>query len=265
MVELLKQGRDECGWVAAKAEFEAEGTRLDELNRLVEVVRRAGLRLALKIGGCEALTDLYIARLTGADYVIAPMIESGFALDKYRKSIAKAFSTNELDDVAFLWNIETIKGAESLDEFQPQLGKAPVLAGAVFGRSDFAGSLGLDPDSTDSEVVTNQVLAVAQWCSSQGIELVVGGGVSVRSVSVLREIRAVNLARFETRKVIFDAACLDLDDSALEGGLLMRSDSNSRGSRTKLVTTTELSSRTGSESRRSRLAGSCESQEPQRD
>ena len=220
MVELLKQGRDECGWVAAKAEFEAEGTRLDELNRLVEVVRRAGLRLALKIGGCEALTDLYIARLTGADYVIAPMIESGFALEKYRKSISKAFSVNELDDVSFLWNIETIKGAASLVEFEPQLGTTPRLAGAVFGRSDFAGSLGLDPDSTDSDVVTSEVLTVSQWCSERDLELVVGGGVSVRSVPVLRQVREVNLARFETRKVIFDAACLDLPDSALEQGLL---------------------------------------------
>ena len=39
------------------------------------------------------------------------MIESGFALEKYRKSIANAFATHELDDVAFLWNIETVKGA----------------------------------------------------------------------------------------------------------------------------------------------------------
>jgi len=92
MLEILAEGKERYGWLAVKAEFEAEGTRLDELTRLVDLVRRSGLKLALKIGGCEALTDLYNTRLTGADYVIAPMVESGFVLYKYDSRIRKSFS-----------------------------------------------------------------------------------------------------------------------------------------------------------------------------
>lgn len=208
MLDMLKKGRDRYGVVAVKAEFEAEGTRPDELLRLLELAWRADLKVALKIGGCEAVSDLLASKLYGAEYIIAPMVETPYALSKFVDARDKTYP--ESNGTQFLFNLETESTLANLDAMLP-LAKAQ-LDGIVFGRVDFTLSRGLPRGAINDRQITDAVLRVAQACRQHDLELVVGGSVAVEAIDALREIRAVRLDRFETRKVIFDGAAAEAAD-----------------------------------------------------
>lgn len=207
MLAILEQGKAEFGIVAVKAEFEAEGTRTDELLRLLEIARRAGLGVALKIGGCEAVRDLIECRQYGVDHIIAPMVETPYALKKYIAAKNKVFPHEERGDIRFLFNVETRYTLEHLPEMAKVARDGNV--GFVFGRVDFAGSMGRARDFVNSDEMIGHVKQVAALANENGLELVVGGGVNPDSILPLRQVRQTKLTRFETRKVVFDAAVLD--------------------------------------------------------
>lgn len=214
MTEILRRGRELFGYAGVKAEFEAEGTRMDELLRLVEISHAAGLPLAVKIGGCEAIRDLLESKQIGVRYIIAPMVETPYALSKYIAAKKNVFTEDEAEDIGFLFNLETITGFDSRTDLVKLASASGALDGVVFGRVDFCGSMGLDRDSINRNLVTEHVVEVAELCRDHGLDLVVGGGVSRDSIPALQRIRETHLTRFETRKVVFDAAALDQQDVA---------------------------------------------------
>ena len=214
MLDLLKRLRDEYGVLAVKAEFEAEGTRVDELLRLLEIANKADLKIGLKIGGCEAIRDLIESKSFGCDYIIAPMIETEYALSKFALARKKIYGDDE--NTKFLFNLETTTAFQKRqDLFDAAAG---TIDGCVFGRVDYTGSLGMSRDSINEDIVTVDVCEAAKLSKANNMEMVVGGGVSMDSLDALRTIKEINLTRFETRKIIFSADALDIP--TIDKGLL---------------------------------------------
>jgi len=218
MLECLKKLKQDYGAVAVKAEFEAEGTRVDELLRLIDIARKADMKIGLKIGGCEAIRDLIESKQLGVEYIIAPMVETPYALHKFIDAKNKIYDETEQKDTEFLFNVETITAFNHIEEMAKIASAKGGLDGLVFGRVDFSGSMGWSRDEINTNAVTDYCVKASQVCLDNNIDMVVGGAVSVDALSMLQRIYATNLTRFETRKVIFDASAIN--NTSIAAGLL---------------------------------------------
>ena len=219
MLSTLKHLRDDFGVVGVKAEFEAEGTRIDELLRLIDIVRKAKLKLAIKIGGCEAMKDLMECRQIGVDYIIAPMVETNYALKKFIEAKNKVFNEDEKKFTSFLINVETDQTFQNIEKISKVVQEnKKEIQGYVFGRVDYSLSKELDRDEINSDIVLNDVMKVSSICKDLNLELVVGGGVSIDALGFLKTVKNNFLSRFETRKIMFSADALEksLDKGMLE-------------------------------------------------
>lgn len=203
MVNALKDLRDNHYVSGVKAEFESEGTRLEEALRLKEVVALAGLNLTIKIGGCEAVRDMYECRTIGVGRIVAPMVESAYALKKYLGAVKMAFPEDEREEIKFCINIETITSINNTDEML-SIPEISGLDGIVMGRVDLTGSMGLSREDINCPQVfeiTNDLLKKSKKIN---LETAIGGGVSAYSLPFFRDLSEGGLDRYETRKVIFD-------------------------------------------------------------
>lgn len=202
MVDTLIDLRENHNVIGVKAEFEAEGTRMEEALRLKEVITRAGLDLTIKIGGCEAIKDMYEAKVIGVSKIVAPMIESDYALKKFMLATKLAFDEEERKEVGFFINIETIQAYQNLDCILNAAEKLG-LDGIVLGRGDFSESLGMTRDDINKPEIFEKAQDILVKSKKLGLKNGVGGGVSADSIPFFKSLPSGVVDFYETRKVIF--------------------------------------------------------------
>lgn len=201
MLEILRELKSNYKVLAVKAEFEAEGTRTDELVKLNEVVYRADMDIYVKIGGCEAVRDMDQCKVLGAAGIMAPMIETPFAMSKFIGAIDKVFTKEEQDEIRFIFNAETITGYNNLDAILSVEGIDKIHSIAV-GRVDFTSSLEFDRSRINTPEITDYVRNMLSKAKEHGIMPGMGGGVNLDSLTVIDSLSDI-LEKFETRKVVF--------------------------------------------------------------
>ena len=204
MLDILKELKNDCGVIGIKSEFEAEGIRLTEMIALNEIIHRADSEVYLKIGGCEAVSDLEMSKIYGAKGIIAPMIESDFALSKFIHSFEKVYGTSQIRDRELFINMET---KQSFENFDVILGSpfAKPLEGVVIGRVDLSASYGLGRKNIDEEFLFGICKTTLEKVKEHDKIAGMGGAVAMSTIPLLERLGSL-IDRVETRKVIFDVS-----------------------------------------------------------
>jgi len=190
--------------VGIKISFEDEGALYNEVISMRHLTTMVGLDLYLKIGGCEAKRDIIDSIDIGVDAIVAPMVESEFALNKFITSIdqyqykyAKGF------------NLETIEAYNNLDKIKNQFNKIDFI---TVGRVDFVSSLKKDRLFVDSDYMYDVIYNIFTEAKKQNIMCCLGGAVSINSKKLIQNLFNNNLIdKFETRYIIFKTENIDFD------------------------------------------------------
>lgn len=200
LVKLKKLGC--CG---IKVSFEDEGALYNEIITMRNLTTAVDLELSIKIGGCEAKRDINDCMDLNCDTIVAPMVESKFALNKFFKSL-ESYKYDKKKG----FNLETIQSYNNLEELSSLFNLVDFV---TVGRVDFVGSLDKDRNFVDSPEMYEIVENVFKKARENNTMCYMGGAVSINSKDFIEKLIEKNLIdKFETRYIIYDVHSLDIKD-----------------------------------------------------
>ena len=193
------------GCSGIKISYEDEGALLNEMITMRYLTASVGLGLSIKIGGCEAKRDIVDCIDLGCDTIVAPMIESSFALKKFFNSLNQYGYNREKG-----FNLETINAYKCLDELEQEFKH---LSFVTVGRVDFVGSLIKDRNFVNTDEMLEMVTNIFKKAREHNTKCYLGGAISIDSKDFIKKLIDNNLLdKFETRYVIFDCHKIDFNN-----------------------------------------------------
>lgn len=203
------------GAVALKASFEDEGVSDSDLGDLILLSNAADLRVYVKIGGCEANRDIDACIRYNINTLVAPMVESSFAVSKFLDSVSNKSHLMKINSPKCFINLETITACKEARQILAD--HHDRLSGVVIGRSDLCRSMGLTKQNVDDKEVIKVVSSTLEIAKEYGLQTKMGGSVSKSSLSNIITLKEHGLLDgFETRAVVFSLKkCEDIHTSIL--------------------------------------------------
>jgi len=183
--------------VALKAEFESEGSSKEDVQFLKSLF--PSIPLYLKIGGVEAVRDIHDAIDLGVNTIIAPMVETSFAVKKFLGAIEKVDNKFEKKSIV----IESITSLNNIDSIIKNSRK--FIQNITLGRTDFSRSFEKDTNVEDPKIY-DAIFSVSQKAVSNQFTFTLGGSISSSTLEnnlLHKSIKNINF--IETRNVIFNA------------------------------------------------------------
>lgn len=186
------------GAIAVKQSLEDEGASFEDIKKMRTITLAANLDLNVKIGGCEAKNDVFFCKKIGVNGIVAPMVESQYALNKFTQTLSSK-KKNSL-----YINLESKLAFDNINEIM----NSPnfrLLKGVVIGRSDLAGSLGLTKNDVNSEQIYKRVFDVLkkiQKIKKKRLICKMGGSITYKSRNFINKLFEKKLLhRIETRNI----------------------------------------------------------------
>ena len=197
LIQILKSLK-KSGVVAVKQSLEDEGASFKDIEVMRKITRAAKINLNVKIGGCEAKNDIFFCRKIKTNSIVAPMVESKYALKKFIECVG------EKKKISLLVNLETdlsLKNLNSMIESK----YFRFLDGIVIGRSDLAGSMDLKKKDVNSYKVFNKVrnsFFKIKKSSKKDMIFKMGGSITPKSIKIIGKLYNDKLLhRIETRNI----------------------------------------------------------------
>ena len=196
-------------FISLKGEFEAEGLGRDDLAAESLFAARNGLDYLVKIGGCEAKADVNYLVTLGITSIVAPMIETPFAMEKYMEILPN----NHFKHTSV--TIETITAVANIEGI---IEAGTKLSEVTIGRTDLTASY--KGEGVESGATMDMVKRVAKTAKSNGLKVTMGGSINKATrLLLLADKELQDLVDFvETRKVVMPINKF-LEDGALSSAL----------------------------------------------
>lgn len=201
LCHLIEQG----AVVGTKIETEGEGASWETIQIIQNLSSNFRLPMALKIGGCDARTDLTRASNLRIDEVTAPMIESSFAVYKFSKALNSLQPTSHQPIPRIL--VESLTGYKNIEEIVSE--SAKFVKGVNIGRSDLSSSISFHTSveqTQDSAIVKNHVKSIATVAKEHDLETTLGGKITEKSIVDLNLFfgKSCLIDRVETRRFVLN-------------------------------------------------------------